>query len=271
VDFIDTGPRAAVAAAAGDGAAAAGVPVAVAGGVVSAQRPLLALNGMPEGEDEAMAGLLAGGSGESDEDGGGGNGGPGQEAPPAVQHGDDQLVAELMRAALEAGSKKYVQDVRDGFLRETGRECGFSNERIHTGRVSKDSAVLPLSLPAPTHVPSACSSAAVCTLCTHGFRSMYNYDFSQYIECILVLRSTRMHVRHCCLAIDLTKVHTEISCDSKVRISHYLNVAFIDTVRPQWAARQPHREQPQQSVSPTEAMRQPRPEWLLLIGHSDED
>lgn len=28
--------------------------------------------------------------------------------------------------------------------------------------------------------------------------------FSQYIECILVLRSARMHVRHCCLKIDVT-------------------------------------------------------------------
>ena len=141
--FLDTGPRAAVAAAVGDGAAAVGAPAAVVGGVVSEQRPLVALNGMPEGEDEAMVDLLAGGSGESDEDGGDGNGGSGQEAQPAVQHDDDQVVAKLMRAALEAGSKKYVQDVRDGFLRETGRECGFSNERLWQMKKRKFGALAP--------------------------------------------------------------------------------------------------------------------------------
>lgn len=143
MDFVDTGPQAAVAAAVGDGAAAAGVPAAGVGSVVPAQRPLLARNGMPEEEDEAMDDLLAGVGGESDEDGGGGSGGSGQEAQPAVQHGDDEVVTKLMRAALEAGSKKYVQDVRDGFLRETGRECGYSNERLWQMKKRKFGALAP--------------------------------------------------------------------------------------------------------------------------------
>jgi hypothetical protein len=143
VGFSDAGPRAAIAATVSGAAAVVGGAAAVVSGAVPAARPLLRLDGVPEADDEPMTDLLAGGSSESEEDGGDKCGGVGQKAQPTVQHGDDQVVAKLMHAALLAGSKKYVQDVRDGFLREKGRQCGFSNERLWQMKKRKFGAIAP--------------------------------------------------------------------------------------------------------------------------------